>query len=129
MTVVVDASVVVAALVDSSRFGEWAESVIAEHHLIAPQLVLIETLNVLRRLERNGVIEASEANEAITDLCDLPIQFASEVSLVEEIWVLRHNLTSYDATYLVLAASFDLPLATLDRKLAKQTGLCEFLVP
>lgn len=40
MTTVVDASVLVAALVDSGAEGMWAESVIDEGSLAAPELVL-----------------------------------------------------------------------------------------
>ena len=55
MTAVVDSSVIVAALTDSGRDGEWAESIIAGGSLFCPELVLAEAANVLRRLE----IEAS----------------------------------------------------------------------
>jgi len=51
MTIAIDASVIVAALVDTGRDGVWAESLIATETLVAPELVMIETTNVLRRLE------------------------------------------------------------------------------
>ncbi|MFN2329342.1 MAG: hypothetical protein ABR612_10515 [Chromatocurvus sp.] len=51
MTIAIDASVIVAALVDTGRDGVWAESLIATKILVAPELVMIETTNVLRRLE------------------------------------------------------------------------------
>ena len=44
MTVVVDASVLVAALVDSGHVGVWAESVVAEGSLAGPELALAEAL-------------------------------------------------------------------------------------
>ena len=45
MTVVVDASVLVAALVDSGREGKWSESVVAEGSLADPELALVEALD------------------------------------------------------------------------------------
>ncbi len=51
MTVVIDASVIVAALVDTGTDGAWAESLIASKILVAPELVMVEVTNILRRLE------------------------------------------------------------------------------
>ena len=64
MTTVVDASVLVAALVDSGPEGQWAESVLAEGPLASPELALAEASNVLRRLERAGHISRLEAASA-----------------------------------------------------------------
>ena len=40
--VVVDASVLVAFLVDSGEEGTWAESIVADNSLIGPELVMVE---------------------------------------------------------------------------------------
>jgi predicted nucleic acid-binding protein len=37
-------------------------------------------------------------------------------------WSLRHNITAYDAAYVALAESLDVPLLTRDRRLAKSSG-------
>ena len=129
MTVVVDASVVVAALVDSSENGSWAEAVIAEHELLAPHLLVTETLSVLRRLERAGDIESAAASQSVNDLERLPIQYVNETALTDQIWSLRHNTTSYDACYVILARSLALPLATLDLRLASQDSGVDYLTP
>lgn len=48
----------------------------------------------------------------------------------ERVWELRANVTSYDAWYVAVAEQFDLPLATLDRRLARSAGpRCRFLLP
>ena len=45
-------------------------------------------------------------------------------------WELRRNLTAYDGWYVALAEALELPLATLDRHLARATGpRCRFLKP
>lgn len=54
MTLVADASALVAALVDSGPEGSWAASMVAEHEMVGPELVVVEASNILRRLERAG---------------------------------------------------------------------------
>jgi predicted nucleic acid-binding protein len=126
----VDASVLVAALVSSAEDGRWAEGVIGGGDLIAPQLVVVETLNILRRLEASGQITTLEATTAQQDLQRLPIELMPVRPFEERIWQLRANLTSYDAWYVAVAESFGLPLATLDRRLAQAPGPeCELVLP
>jgi predicted nucleic acid-binding protein len=48
----------------------------------------------------------------------------------ERVWELRRNITSYDAWYVAVAEAFDLPLATLDRRLSRASEpSCRFLTP
>lgn len=130
MTFVVDASVLVAALVDQGKDGLWAESAIGAGELIAPELLAAETSNILRRLERAKIISAMEANAAHSDLLRLDIDLFPYAPFAGRIWELRSNLTSYDAWYVAVAEAFDCPLLTLDRKLSIATGpVCEFAVP
>lgn len=58
MTLVVDASVVVAALVDSGSDGLWAESELLSGALAAPHLLPAEVANILRRAVRPKAIPA-----------------------------------------------------------------------
>ena len=50
MGVVVDSSVLVAALVDTDPHGTWAEEVLSSGSLHAPELARVEATNILRRL-------------------------------------------------------------------------------
>ena len=130
MTVVVDASALVAALVDSGREGKWAESVVAEGSLAGPELVLAEASNILRRLERAGAISRLEANSAYRDLLRLDMELFPFAPFANRVWALRSNLTSYDAWYVALAEALDCPLVTLDRKLGRSSGpRCEIVAP
>ncbi len=130
MTAVVDASAVVAALVDSGPHGEWAESVVSASDLAAPELVLAESTNILRRMERAEIISRIEANGAQTDLLGMEIELFPFAPFARRIWELRSNLTSYDAWYVALAEALDCPLATLDGKLTRAPGpKCAFIVP
>ena len=126
MTAVVDASVLVAALVDSGPTGAWAESVVAAHSLAGPELVLVETGNILRRLERAGDISRLEATAAYRDLLRLDLALFPFAPFAGRTWELRSNLTGYDARHVALAEALDCPLITLDLKL----GWAEtFVVP
>ena len=130
MSTVVDSSVLVAALIDTGPNGAWAEDVLANGPLHAPELARVEATNILRRLERAKLITATEANGAQEDLMQLDIDLFSFEPFADRIWELRHDLTSYGAWYVALAEALKLPLATLDEHLSKSNGVaCEFLTP
>ena len=127
---VVDSSVIVAALLDSGPQGAWAEKVLGSGSLCAPQLARVEATNVLRRLERAGLITTPEANAAYDDLMELDMELFPFEPFADRVWELRHNVTSYDAWYVALAEALKLPLATLDGALARSNRVtCAFLTP
>lgn len=130
MSVVVDASVLVAALVDTGPHGTWSEEVLEDGPLNAPELARVEAANILRRLERAGKIATAEANAAFEDLIDLDLELFAFDAFAERVWELRRNVTTYDAWYVALAESLKVPLATLDEGLVNATGpKCRFLTP
>lgn len=123
MSLVVDASVVVAALVDSGAEGRWALDVLGAGGLAAPALMPYEVANVLRRIELSGRISADVATLAHADLVTLPVDLAPYVPCATRSWALRPALTAYDASYVALAEALDVPLATLDARLARAPGV------
>ena len=130
MTVVIDASALVAALVDSGPEGAWAESLIADGQLVGPELVLAEASNILRRLEQAGSISRIEATASHNDLVQLDIELFPFAPFAERVWELRGNLTCYDAWYVALAEALGGPLATLDRRMTRASGpICPILSP
>lgn len=130
MTVVVDASVLVAAITDEGPEGRWAESLLAGSRLAAPHLVLVETTNVLRRLEGTGKLTRLEATSAQRDAMWLNIELWPFEPFSQRVWELRANLTSYDAWHVALAEALGRPLATLDRRIATSPGPgCTFVLP
>jgi predicted nucleic acid-binding protein len=130
MTIVIDASVLVAALVDVGKEGRWAESLIASETLVAPELVMVEATNILRRLELANELSPLESGLAQQDLMRLDIELFPFHPFADRIWELRKNITSYDAWYVALAEALACSLATLDLKLKKATGIeCAFEVP
>ena len=130
MTIVIDASVIVAALIDTGGDGIWAESVIASETLVAPELAMVETTNILRRLELAKELSAAASGLAQKDLMRLDIRLLPFHPFAERVWALRKNITSYDAWYVALAEALDCSLATLDIKLKNASGTkCSFAVP
>lgn len=129
--IVVDASAVVAALVDSGATGKWAESTLRNAGgLAAPEIMAVEVTNVLRRAEQNREVDAATAGQAFADLQRLAVQLVPFPAIDDRVWNLRSNLTAYDASYVAAAEALKLPLATLDEKLSRAPGpTCSFLLP
>ena len=130
MTVVVDASVVVAALVDAGATGTWAENVLQSEPLAAPHLMPVEAANILRRAAIAGDISADLAALAHMDLIALPVELFPYEPFAPRVWELRRNVTAYDAWYVSLAEELGVKLATLDGRLRRSSGpRCSFLAP
>jgi predicted nucleic acid-binding protein len=127
---VLDASVVVAALLDTGPHGQWAERQLASGAPAAPQLCVVESANLLRRAESAGVIDGSRASAAHRDLLAIAWQLHPYLPYARRIWQLRHNITCYDAWYVAVAELLSAPLATLDHRLIRATGpRCAFVIP
>ena len=94
MKAVVDASVLVAALVDSGNTGLWAEEVISEGPLAVPGLALVEATNILRRLEQSRRLSRLEATASQRDLLRLDMEVYPFAPVAERVWELRSSLTS-----------------------------------
>ncbi len=130
MTIIIDASAMVAALVDAGPDGEWAEKFLAVDDLAAPHLMPAEVTNILRRTSISGLITSDVASLAIADLAGLRIEFFAFDPFAQRIWELRENVTAYDAWYVALAETLAAPLATLDDRLSRAAGpRCKFLTP
>lgn len=130
MTIVVDASLVVSALIDSGPEGTWADRLLEADDLAAPHLMPAEAANILRRASKLGEISADSASLAHAELVALPVEYFPYEPCATRVWELRQNATCYDAWYIALAESLGAAMATLDRRLSKAAGTrCEFLTP
>lgn len=129
VTVVVDASAVVAALIDTGSDGRWAESLLTDE-LAAPHLLHVEVANVMRRAVAADQINDDVASLAHADLVGLRIELFPYDVAAARIWKLRHNVSPYDAWYVAIAELLEAPLATLDQRLASAPGpRCRFRTP
>jgi predicted nucleic acid-binding protein len=130
VTVVVDASAVVAALVDAGPDGRWAESALAGEGLAAPHLMQVEAANILRRAVIAGDLSADGAALAHDDLVQLRVELFPYEPHSVRVWQLRENMTAYDAWYVALAEALSAPLVTLDERLSRAPGpRCEIRLP
>ncbi len=128
MTLVIDASTVVAGLVDSGADGSWAEALLVSDALAAPHLMIAEAANILRRSAAAGLISREQASLAHADLLELRVELFPYAPFAARIWALRDNVTCYDAWYVAVAEALGAPLATLDARLANAPGPhCRFV--
>jgi predicted nucleic acid-binding protein len=86
--------------------------------LHAPHLLDLEVAQVLRRLVRETSVSAQRADQALEDLLALRVTRYPHFVFLPYIWRLRHNLSAYDAAYVVLTRELDATLITRDTRLA-----------
>jgi predicted nucleic acid-binding protein len=128
--IVVDASVVVAALADAGGAGEWARGGLRTAVLAAPAHLHVEVSSVLRRAVLAGRLGRDAAALAHRDLAQMVITTFPFELLADRVWELHPTVTAYDAAYVALAEELDAPLWTLDRRLAAAAGpRCSFRTP
>ena len=114
--IIVDASAMVEALVGRAPHEELLNALSGD--VDAPHLLDVEVLSVLRGLLRGGKLDAPTAEQARLDYFAFTITRHETAPLADRIWQLRHQFTSYDASYLALAEALQAPLYTCDAKLA-----------
>lgn len=121
---VVDASVVVEFLAPG-RSGEAADRFIgglawpSPLELLAPDLLLLEVANALRKLALIKSISDAAADRAVNRLPEIGIAAIAPGPLLADAWTLRSKLTIYDALYVALAKNLDIPLVTADVRLSR----------
>ena len=99
----------------------------------APDILVFETLAVLRRNVLRGDLDAGRASAAVYDLGDASIELMPTHPLRIRAWELRDNLTIGDALFVALAERLGEPLATTDDRLAtaarRHTGIDVIVLP
>jgi predicted nucleic acid-binding protein len=131
VSVVVDASVVVALMVADERqaatqakMEEWFE---AGEELHAPAVLPYEVANVLARLVFDGGIEAASIAETWSDLAALgvelhPFDFIADGPAVAAITTRLRRRHATDSAYIRLAQQLDTHAWTLDGPLARNAA-------
>ncbi len=119
--IVVDASALTAALLQTPQ--GLAERLFAHDvQLHVPHLIDIELTSAFRKLVAVNRLSAQRAEQALRDFQSLELVRYPHAPLLLRVWVLRSNLTPYDAAYVALAELLDMPLLTRDRRLANAPG-------
>ncbi len=130
MTIVVDSSAVVAALVDDGPDGDWARAGLRGESLASPAHLHVEVSNVLRRAVLAGRLGRDAAALAHRDLVQLPMTTFPFEPLGDRVWELHPTVTAHDAAFVALAEELGASLWTLDRRLADAPGPgCTFRTP
>jgi len=91
--------------------------------LIAPELIDVEVLSVLRRAVMRREISEQRALLAIEDLVDWSIDRISHKPLLWLAWQHRDNVSAYDAFYVAAARISNAPLLTTDGQLSRAPKL------
>lgn len=121
--IVLDASAAVDWLLQTPAGRKIEQRIYSRNEsLHAPHLLDLEVVQVFRRLVRDAAISARRADEALDDLLDLRVTRYPHFVLLPRIWHLRHNLSAYDAAYVVLAEKLASPLITRDGRLVAAVG-------
>jgi predicted nucleic acid-binding protein len=119
---VIDASAAVEYLL-RTPLGQKLDGLIEEAVLVAPELLDVEVLSVLRRALLQKRVEEHRARLALDDLGDWPVDRIPHRGLLQEAWRHRHNVSAYDAFYVAAAKLYDAPLLTADGPLSRAPGL------
>ncbi|HXV78596.1 MAG TPA: type II toxin-antitoxin system VapC family toxin [Candidatus Binatia bacterium] len=119
---VIDASAATEYLL-RTPLGLKVATAIEDASLIAPELIDVEVLSVLRRAVWRGEITEQRAILAIEDLVDWSLDRISHKSLVWLAWQHRNNVSAYDAFYVAAARIANAPLLTADGPLSRAPKL------
>lgn len=121
--IVVDASVLVDALLDDGPAGSAARAALtSDAEWAAPPVLPAEVLSVTRRRVLRGRVAARRADDAVDALSGFEITWADPVALITRIWEMRENVTAFDAAYVATAELLDCDLLTGDHRLVSASG-------
>ena len=126
MTLVVDASAV-AEILFGTEAGRRAAELLDGHELLAPQHLTAEVASVIRGWSLSGQITDEQALRAFREFDALEVEQVPMTSLLPSVYSLRHNISAYDAMYVVLARAVQCELLTLDARLAAAAPDCTLL--
>lgn len=93
-----------------------------DQQLHVPVTFDVEVLQTVRKYWLSGEADERVGLMAIGLLRAARIERHELSSLLPRIWHLRQNNTAYDAAYVALAESLDIPLITRDARLARSSG-------
>lgn len=119
---VVDASAAVEYLLQTTHGLKIADT-IEGAFLVAPALLDVEVLSVLRRAVLHGKLEERRATLALEDLMTWQVDRIGHTTLLQDAWRHRHNVSGYDAFYVAVAHIYNVPLLTADGLLSRAPAL------
>ena len=122
--IVLDASAALELLLRAQDHPKLVERVLESGEtIVAPHLLDLEIVQVLRRCVIAGELTAARAREALDDHLALGIARYPHDGLLERIWQLRAKCTAYDAAYIALSEAIDAVFITCDGRLSGVAGI------
>ena len=119
---VIDASCLAEIVTSGPDVEEVRERLGADDEHVAPHVIDVEVLGVIRREHLLGELDRTAASQAVQELHDWPVQRFGHRPLLARAWDLRDNVRGWDAMYVALAEALGATLVTTDRRLARATG-------
>jgi predicted nucleic acid-binding protein len=116
--IVIEASAMVDALIDDPANPDLL-ALIADSELHAPSLIDYEVASALRGHALGGKLANAQLEDAADDFHAISIHRYPLSAMIRDVLDLRDNFTVYDAAYIVLAQALEVPLVTVDAKLAE----------
>lgn len=120
---VFDASALTSYLTGDRAASEVREVLEGDEARWAPHLIDAEVGHSLRRKVARDELAADAAMAGLRLLAALPLERAPHGLLMDRAWDLRQNVSFYDGLYVALAEAMELPLYTLDARLARAPSL------
>ena len=130
MKAVVDASVLVEVIASDSRTADLCRLVLEDvEQMVVPHHAELEVIQGLRAMVKRGELSLDEFHGDVQVLSEAHLERQPTFPYLGRVAALQANVTSYDAAYVVLAEAMDVPLITLDARLARAPGpRCSFLL-
>ncbi len=117
---------------EHSNYAEAVLRLLENRQAIVPSIWFLEMANVLLVGERRGRITQAQTAQALLllDALDILVDHNTENQAFSATLTLgrEQGLAAYDAAYLELAMRLQLPLATLDERLAAAANRCGIVV-
>jgi predicted nucleic acid-binding protein len=119
MTLVVDASVALKWVIEEDD-SQAAQTLIADHLLLAPDLLAVECANVLWSKARRGALTRDLARTALDAILATPIRLLPSSAHVSAAQTIAFDLdqTAYDSLYLAVALAEHTTFITADERFA-----------
>jgi len=117
MRVVVDASVLIEVALAGGQLGP-----LTGHDLVAPPLALSEVTSTISEMAWRGELPRDRVPAALAHLRATPLTITRPDDLPDRAWNVASSLgwaKTYDAEFVALAQLLDVPLLTLDGRLAR----------
>ncbi len=119
---VIDASFMLGYLLPDERQGKIQKEIdkykSGSLQLISVSLFPYEVINGIYAAVLSKRLSLSLARDLISDFLTLPINYEQIEFITAFDFASTHKISVYDASYLLLARSKQIPLLTLDRKLS-----------